>query len=341
MKTTMKRLTAIFAAVLLLAMTAVPALAKMTVDELTVSDHDAEKLSAFWHQPARDGMNNGELVYDTIRSHNWGTLTDYGPAFDPYSYYYEDGWETVLVRSASSFGISRFDFHLDYTEQFFGSAEDGDLFYQGYESVFPDLYGDLDLSGTAVFRLGVETENESLNTRTHITSVNLNDCENLSKVFFPAQPFCRSFEALNCPNLFAISLDRGALEHAAFSVKYSEEPLTIDALGLGHFGVNSGRTSSVLTAYPENGKFVGWFIDGECVSTALTYECEDAGEVVAYFGGDADGNGIIDTTDALLLLRSSLGVTEELDADIADVNNDGAVDTADALEILRYALGVR
>lgn len=58
--------------------------------------------------------------------------------------------------------------------------------------------------------------------------------------------------------------------------------------------------------------------------------------------GDVDGNGSIDTTDALYALRQALGILN-LPADQlqrADVNGDGSIDTTDALYILRYALGI-
>lgn len=342
MKTTMKRLTAIFAAVLLLAMAAVPALAKMTVDELTVSDHDAEKLSAFWHQPARDGMNNGEAIYDDIRNHDWLSPEDYG-GFDATTLEYDGGWETVLIAPAGEGGSGSFNFLFNYTQRFFGSeeTEDGTVFYQGWDHVFPDMYGDLDLSGTRVYRFGMHTEEGDENNHTHLTSVNLNDCSALRTVYFCGHQYCRSFEALNIPMLMSLEAEDCGFEHVAFSPWSLDGNVEVDTLGFGTVGVSYTNDKIKLFAYPENGKFIGWFIDGECVSSNLTYNCQSEGNIVAYFGGDADGNGIIDTTDALLLLRSSLGVTEELDADIADVNNDGAVDTADALEILRYALGVR
>lgn len=58
--------------------------------------------------------------------------------------------------------------------------------------------------------------------------------------------------------------------------------------------------------------------------------------------GDVDGNGSVDTTDALYALRCALGLVD-LDPTAllrADVDMNGSVDTTDALYILRYALGL-
>lgn len=58
--------------------------------------------------------------------------------------------------------------------------------------------------------------------------------------------------------------------------------------------------------------------------------------------GDVDGNGIVDTTDALYALRYALGIID-MPADWqerANVDGNSIIDTTDALLILRYALGI-
>ena len=57
--------------------------------------------------------------------------------------------------------------------------------------------------------------------------------------------------------------------------------------------------------------------------------------------GNVNNDGAVDSSDALVLLRASVGL-EELSAEqmlSGDVNNDGTVDSADALEVLRYSVG--
>ena len=59
--------------------------------------------------------------------------------------------------------------------------------------------------------------------------------------------------------------------------------------------------------------------------------------------GDASGDNIVDSADALMVLRYSVGLGNEVDYSIfvlMDVNGDGNVDSSDALEILRYSVGL-
>ena len=57
--------------------------------------------------------------------------------------------------------------------------------------------------------------------------------------------------------------------------------------------------------------------------------------------GDANGDGAVDVTDALLALRYAMGLVDELpDLTAADMNGDGTVDMTDALAILRTAMGI-
>ena len=54
--------------------------------------------------------------------------------------------------------------------------------------------------------------------------------------------------------------------------------------------------------------------------------------------GDVDGNGMIEVTDAVLVLtyyaKSAAGIAVTIDSRSADVNQDGIVDVVDAVEIL-------
>ena len=59
--------------------------------------------------------------------------------------------------------------------------------------------------------------------------------------------------------------------------------------------------------------------------------------------GDVNGDGVINTEDALMVLQSVVGITEldENAAKAADVNSDEKIDTQDALGILQYVVGIR
>lgn len=88
--------------------------------------------------------------------------------------------------------------------------------------------------------------------------------------------------------------------------------------------------------------FVGWDHDLSFVSEAMDvytiYRPE--GELET---GDADGNGTVNSTDALLILRYAMGGTDLIPADlldICDVDGNGTVNSTDALFLLRSVLGL-
>lgn len=56
--------------------------------------------------------------------------------------------------------------------------------------------------------------------------------------------------------------------------------------------------------------------------------------------GDVDGNGVLNYSDALSVLRYSIGLEELENPALADVNDDGNVNYADALQILRTSIGL-
>lgn len=55
--------------------------------------------------------------------------------------------------------------------------------------------------------------------------------------------------------------------------------------------------------------------------------------------GDVDGNGAVNSSDALLILQYSVGQKEPTVKTIADVNGDGAINSADALIALQISVG--
>ena len=60
-----------------------------------------------------------------------------------------------------------------------------------------------------------------------------------------------------------------------------------------------------------------------------------------YTYGDANSDGVVDSGDALLILRFAVGLTELAPVQLtaADVDKNGSPDSSDALEVLRYSLG--
>ena len=109
---------------------------------------------------------------------------------------------------------------------------------------------------------------------------------------------------------------------------------------------------SAAVAQPDTGsEFLGWYTEeGELISTELELDERNTEHtrVVARFGdepdpipGDSDGSGVVDTTDALYVLRCALGISgDAADMMNCDMNGDGVIDTTDALLVLRLALGI-
>jgi hypothetical protein len=70
-----------------------------------------------------------------------------------------------------------------------------------------------------------------------------------------------------------------------------------------------------------------------------------SGEGVRFRRGDVSGTGVVTTSDALEILKFSVGLPSVLDnneraRNAADVNGDGKIDAADALEVLRIVVGL-
>ncbi len=82
----------------------------------------------------------------------------------------------------------------------------------------------------------------------------------------------------------------------------------------------------ILPAYGHN------LVDGECT------ECD----YWEYILGDVNGDGIVDTTDAKLIMQYDLGLVseDELVMEAADVNRDGMVNTTDAKLIMQFNIGL-
>ena len=81
----------------------------------------------------------------------------------------------------------------------------------------------------------------------------------------------------------------------------------------------------------------GFVMDGEyCVAT-IDFTVEEP-----ILWGDANGDGIVDTTDVLLIMRYTLGLEEisEEQLPVCDVNGDGVIDFTDALLVLRKVMSI-
>lgn len=332
----------LIAAFVLAAAAALPVFAlEQTPDFIYYDAHDMEKLTAFWHQEAYGGLTNGEAAYDF----DWPEPSDtFGYCFGcPIGLSYDGGYYTKLLDLPSDYYDygTGFSFGFVWSEDVWSTEYvDGQEYAcHGWIEYCPDLYGELDLEDTNVYEV-----REPRTGQTHITSLNLNDCDDLMFVQFSRQDHCTSIEALSCPQLKKLEAEHCPCEHIAFSPAAFEEPVTVNALGPGTVGVNYNQNMLPnrvkLYAYNSTNKFVGWYSNGELVSAERYFTIAQGGDITAYFGGDADGDQSITTVDALMVLRMALGITSlpESFSDL-DMNNSGILETSDALTILRCALG--
>ena len=149
------------------------------------SDIDTEKVIAFLQQPAGDtGYCNGEIlritrglppVYNGEFNDSFFSCVPGSPSYPP---------------TPDTLGSTRFEIQ--------GIYEDGILYWYCYDTV--DFYGEFDFSGTTIAALCTP------GIRTHISKVELSNCEGLWLLDFLNQPYCTQARALNCPNLRGVNL---------------------------------------------------------------------------------------------------------------------------------------
>lgn len=104
-------------------------------------------------------------------------------------------------------------------------------------------------------------------------------------------------------------------------------------------GTKSGTiklTSNTLTVKDDKGNLSTLQLD----DTDITVSIDAAGaDPTATLPGDVNGDGIVDLTDAVMILYASLGVDQEnYNKDAADVNGDGKVDVTDAILVVNMSL---
>ncbi|MBO4879815.1 MAG: dockerin type I repeat-containing protein [Clostridia bacterium] len=292
-----------------------------------LSEYDRQKLTDFWHQEAYDGMNNGEAVY--VYEFPVGAR----PAEEPT---YGGGWYTHLITETSNSLGSGFTFSFSYDLWY---AMGNSVMFDNYETVQPDLYGPLDLSGTSL--LSLVSHSFSV---THLTSINVDNCQKLEWVQLLGEEYLTEFSALNCPHISQIYLSCN-FHSVKTSIEGFEEPIQISAFGPGHVNmayVQHLNPNPVIHAYSQNGLFVGWFDENGFVSSETVLELSEGCNYRAVFAGDANDNNMIDVTDAIIVLRAAMGLVELTPERIiaSDVSGDGELTVVDAVTILRAAMGI-
>ncbi len=117
---------------------------------------------------------------------------------------------------------------------------------------------------------------------------------------------------------------------------YEGKPVT--EIGDGAF---RGNTAIQSVALPSSVARIGKSAFQGCsaLTTITSYTAAAQPPADANLPGDANQNGRVDASDALLILQHEAGWSVTLDQERADVDDSGAVDLADALLIFRYCAG--
>lgn len=296
-----------------------------------------DKLNAFWQQEAANGMTNGDAVYDI----DWSLPADHYVSFGGNYPKYDGSWSTPLVYMDV---LEGFIFMFGWRVAFWDLIEtpNGQIAVDGYDYVYPDLYGDLDLSGTNVAAVVpyVFYPEGGDGISTHISSVELDDCSILTDVRLVGQRNLETVSALNDEELESFRVLNCTCKEISFKTVGLAEPLRINTLGNGYVGAEYTVGLSNAIAEQCGDEFIGWYAGGNRVSTMNTVSYSAGGTLTAVFGGDANGDHDISSADALIIMRAAMGIESGLDVNAVDINVNGGVDSADALSVLRLVMGV-
>ena len=210
-------------------------------------------------------------------------------------------------------------------------------------TIFVDLYGYLNLSGTGI--------GEFVAAPDGLTGINLADCDHLRMFDFVGADNCREILLSGCSSLTKIKLYRTNTRLFVVQPAGFISPSRIDVFGNGVlqeviYGnprlVDVENNEFRVQAETFSGSFLGWYADGELYSSNNFCRISDFEHLTACFGGDTDGDGNISVADAVLIARNAIGVNSlSCDFNMADIDADGNISISDATSVMRFAMQVR
>jgi hypothetical protein len=162
-----------------------------------------------------------------------------------------------------------------------------------------------------------------------------------------------------CSNLKTIIIPEGvtSINYYAFegckTLESVSLPSSISSIESGAFAYCEKLSS--VTIYKETPVYIRDYSTFQYRSYAtlyVPYGCKSAYEKATYWKdfkeiielpaillGDANGDGVVDTQDAIKVVQYYLGKNPtDFNIQAADVNNDGVVDTQDAIQIIKIYL---
>ena len=249
---------------------------------------------------------------------------------------------------AKSDAINRFVLIFNYGD--YSVVEGVKFYYPDYNdpngctnTIFVDLYGYLNLSGTGI--------GEFVAAPDGLTGINLADCDHLRMFDFVGADNCREILLSGCSSLTKIKLYRTNTRLFVVQPAGFISPSRIDVFGNGVlqeviYGnprlVDVENNEFRVQAETFSGSFLGWYADGELYSSNNFCRISDFEHLTACFGGDTDGDGNISVADAVLIARNAIGVNSlSCDFNMADIDADGNISISDATSVMRFAMQVR
>lgn len=206
----------------------------------------------------------------------------------------------------------------------YGRFADGDGDTLMSAAVLPGVHGGFDISGTAVdaaLRFGSLAAGHYAYELTATVTAS-------SSLTSSTETF---IEILVCP--FSIELEPLRTYTVTFKDGVSRDVISQQTIYRGFSAVEPQLPTHTGLV------FYGWSADFSNIQSNLTVY---ANFDMPYLIGDADGNGAVELTDALSILRYSMGVNQPgLVLAACDINGDGIVDSVDALMLMRRLLSLR
>ncbi len=193
-----------------------------------------------------------------------------------------------------------------------------------------------------------------------LTDLNVTSCPGLYHLTF-SRNYISSINLTKCTELGSLGARGNPLTTLDLSKCTNIPHNKIKAEGDGTIGYvyyitvdddDNSYIADYAEAYPNAGSVLdGWYgKDGAKLSTDEFFDLVNVTEkeltarfaVGDFLMGDADRNGTVDTTDALLVLRCALSISGSVSELMVncDMDGNGTIDTTDALYVLRLALHI-
>ena len=152
---------------------------------------------------------------------------------------------------------------------------------------------------------------------------------------------------LNAVNCFDNPLKNIALPDSPL---FPMQVLRAEGNGAVGFSYSEWETFTAYAYQGPGAEFLGWYDDeGGFISYDSAFEASGLAvlELIARFEGgeipgDMNGDGAVDISDALSILRAAMGLVTATPGQIAacDMDGDGMLTVADALQVMRMAMGL-